>query len=56
MACGTMPLTKLAGDTWKVTPLQITVVIAVISGVGLTYTVTVNGLLSPQFNVVGVTV
>ena len=56
MACGTIPLTKLAGDTSNVNPLQTTVVIAVISGVGFTNTVTVNGLLASQYSETGVTV
>ena len=56
MACGTIPFTRLAGETWKVTPLHITVVMAVISGVGFTYTVNVNGVLAEQSTEVGITV
>ncbi len=39
---GTIPLVLLAGLTVNVTPLQLTVVIAVITGVGLMVTVKVN--------------
>ena len=39
-----MPSVPLAGDTVKVPPLQIVAVILLIAGVGLTVTVTENGL------------
>ena len=39
---GTIPLVRLVGVTLKITPLQVTVVIAVITAVGFKVTVTVN--------------
>ena len=39
---GTIPLVTLVGVTVKVTPLQVIVLIAVIAGVGLIVTVTLN--------------
>ncbi len=51
-----MPLAPLVGVTRKVNPLHTVVDIAVISGVGLIYTVSVNGLLAAQNSEVGVTV
>ena len=45
-----------AGVIWNISPLQITPVIAVISGVGFTYTVNVNGVFAEQSTDVGVTV
>jgi hypothetical protein len=56
MAWGTIPFNPLAGETSKVTPLHTTLVMAVISGVGLTNTVTVNWVFDPQSTVTGVTV
>ena len=51
---GTMPLTPLVGVTLKVVPLQITALIAVIAGVGLIVTVTLN-TKPVQLPVIGVT-
>ena len=51
-----MPFAPLVGVTRKVNPLQTVVDMVVISGVGLMYTVTVNGLLAAQNSEVGVTV
>ena len=51
---GTMPLVPLVGVTLNATPLQLTVVIAVITAVGLIVTVTVNGVAGPQLLVDGV--
>ncbi len=49
-----MPFVPLVGLTVNVTPLQLTVVIAVITAVGLIFTVTVN--TDPkQVPVIGVT-
>jgi hypothetical protein len=53
---GTIPFVPLVGVTIKVTPLQVTVVIVLISGVGGNITVTVNGAPSPQFAILGVTI
>jgi hypothetical protein len=53
MEFGTIPLVILVGETTKVPPLQITVLIGVISGVGFTNTVKVNEVFSPQFTLVG---
>ncbi len=53
---GTIPFVLLTGLTVKVTPLQLTVVIAVISAVGLIVTVKVNGAPNPQFTILGVTI
>ena len=39
---GTIPLATFVGVTLKVTPLQVTLLIAVIAGVGLILTVTLN--------------
>ena len=52
---GTMPSTSFVGVTTKATPLHVTVLIAVISGVGFSVTITVNGVSSPQFTEVGIT-
>ena len=40
--CGTMPLVLLTGEETNRTPLQVTVLIGLTSGVGFTNTVTVN--------------
>ena len=53
---GTIPLVPLVGVTLKATPLQLTVVIAVITAVGLMLTVTVNGVDGPQLTVLGIMV
>jgi hypothetical protein len=53
---GTMPWVLLVGVNEKVTPLQVTVVIVLISAVGSTTTDTVNGDPSPQFAILGVTI
>ena len=53
---GTIPLVPLVGVTLKATPLQLTVVIAVITAVGLIVTVKVNGVADPQLLVDGVMV
>ena len=53
---GTMPLVPLVGVTLKITPLHVTVVIAVITAVGFNVTVTVKLAFTPQLSVVGVTV
>ena len=52
---GTMPFVIFVGVTVKLTPLQVTVVIAVITAVGLIVTVTVN-TAPVQVPLVGVTV
>ena len=46
----------LVGVTVNDTPLQVTVVIAVITAVGFKVTVTVKLAFTPQLSVVGVTV
>jgi hypothetical protein len=51
-----MPFVLLVGLTVNVTPLQLTVVIAVISAVGVIVTVKVNGAPNPQFTILGVTI
>ena len=52
---GTIPLVRFVGVTLKITPLQVTVVIAVITAVGFKVTVTVK--LDPvQTPVNGVTI
>ncbi len=51
---GTIPLVKFVGDETNSAPLQTTVVIAVISGVGFTNTVTVN-ILPSQLPAFGIT-
>ena len=51
-----MPLVLFVGVTVKGTPLQVTVVIMLISGVGGRVTVTVNGAPSPQVAMLGVTI
>ena len=53
---GIIPFTPSVGVTVKVTPLQVTVVIVLISAVGGNVTVTVNGAPSPQFAILGVTI
>ena len=53
---GTIPLVRLVGVTLKITPLHVTVVIAVITAVGFRVTVTVKVALTPQLSVVGVTI
>ena len=53
---GITPLTTSAGVIPKVTPLQVTVVIAVIFALGLMVTVTVKVLPAPQSTVIGVTI
>jgi hypothetical protein len=53
---GTIPFVTLVGVTTNATPLQVTVVIVVISAVGGTVTVTVNGAPSPQVAMLGVTI
>jgi hypothetical protein len=52
---GTIPLVVFTGDTTNGTSLHTTVVIVLISAVGLTVTVTVNTALSLQNTDVGVT-
>ena len=52
---GITPFVPFVGVTTKPTPLQVTVVIAVIIPAGLMVTVTVNGVAAPQFTVLGVT-
>ena len=52
---GTMPFVIFVGVTTKLTPLQVTAVIAVITAVGLIVTVTVN-TAPVQLPLVGVTV
>jgi hypothetical protein len=42
VAIGTIPFVTLVGVTTNATPLQVTVVIAVTSGVGFNVTITVN--------------
>jgi hypothetical protein len=49
-------LIPLAGDTSKFTPLQVVVVIKLISAVGLIVTVTVNVGANPQLSTFGVMV
>ncbi len=56
MFAGTIPFTVCVGVTLKITPLQVVLVIGVITGVGLTVTVTVNAAPAPQLSIVGVTV
>ena len=51
---GTMPLPGFVGVTTKVTPLHTVVLIGVTSGVGFTYTVTVN-IAPTQFPDFGIT-
>jgi hypothetical protein len=51
-----MPLVILVGVTTNGTPLHVTVLITVISGVGGIVTVTVNGKPSPQLEILGVTI
>ena len=51
---GTIPLVTLVGVTLKITPLQVTVVIAVMTAVGLSVTVSVKAALAPHV-VLGVT-
>ena len=53
---GTIPLVMLVGVTTNGRPLQTTVVMVLISAVGGIVTVTVNGLPSPQLNILGVTI
>ena len=53
---GTIPFVPFTGLTVKPTPLQVVVVIAVITAVGLIVTTTVKVALAPQFTVVGVTI
>jgi hypothetical protein len=53
---GTIPLVTFDGVTTNGTPLHVTVVIVVISAVGGTVTVTVNGAPSPQLAMLGVTI
>ena len=53
---GTIPFVVCVGVTLKITPLQVVLVIGVITGVGLTVTVTVNVAPAPQVSVVGVTI
>jgi hypothetical protein len=52
---GTIPFVLFVGVTTNGTPLHVTVVIVVISAVGGTVTVTVNGAPSPQSALLGVT-
>ena len=52
---GTIPLVRFVGLTVKATPLQLTVLIAVITAVGLIVTVTVK-TAPVQVPVIGVTV
>ena len=59
MPVGTIPFVTLTGVTVKPTPLQVAAFIAVIAGVGLIVTVTVNvapGQLPKATDEVGVTV
>jgi hypothetical protein len=51
-----MPFVGFVGVTTNGTPLHVTVVIVVISAVGGTVTVTVNGAPSPQLAMLGVTI
>ena len=51
---GITPFVTFVGVTAKVTPLQTVVLIAVIVAIGLTVTVTVNGVAGPQLLVDGV--
>jgi len=51
-----MPFVGFDGVTTNATPLHVTVVIVVISAVGGTVTVTVNGAPSPQLAMLGVTI
>ena len=51
-----MPFVIFVGVTVKLTPLQVTAVIAVITAVGLIVTVTVKLAFVPQLTVVGVTI
>ena len=53
---GTLPLVEFTGDTVNATPLQVTLVMALIAAVGLTVTVKVNELFAPQAGLVGVIV
>jgi hypothetical protein len=53
---GTIPLVTFDGVTTNGTPLHVTVVIVLISAVGGTVTVTVNGAPSPQLAMLGVTI
>ena len=53
---GKIPLVILVGVTVNVTPLQVIVLIAVIAGVGLMVTVTVNAAPIPQLGTLGKTV
>jgi hypothetical protein len=53
---GTIPFVGFVGVTTNGTPLHVTVVIVVISAVGGTVTVTVNGAPSPQLAMLGVTI
>jgi hypothetical protein len=53
---GTMPFVKFVGVTTKATPLHVTVLIVLISAVGGTVTVTVNGAPLPQVDIFGVTI
>ncbi len=53
---GTTPLVPSIGVILNATPLQLTVVIAVIIPTGLMVTVTVNGVAVPQLTILGVTI
>ena len=53
---GTIPFVIFVGVTTKPTPLQVTVVIAVITAVGLIVTVNVKLVPIPQFTTLGVTI
>ena len=53
---GTMPLVKFVGVTVKVTPLQVTVLMPLISAVGGTVTVTVKFFPTQADPVLGVTI
>jgi hypothetical protein len=53
---GTIPFVGFVGVTTNGTPLHVTVVIVLISAVGGTVTVTVNGAPSPQLAMLGVTI
>ena len=53
---GTIPFTPSVGVTVNNTPLQLTVLIAVITAVGLSVTVKVKLLPIPQLTIFGVTI
>ena len=53
---GTIPLVILVGVTVNVTPVHVTVVIAVTAATGFNVIVTVNAVPTPQLTDVGVTI